>query len=168
MPKKSTIKNKNAYLESREALDLTRAEASELTGISESRIEKIESEKVLPYPEDILAMAAAYKNPSLCNHYCSNDCRIGQKYVSEIENKSLAEIVLTMLSMLNSLNSRKERLIEITADGTIEDSELRDFVRIQQELEKISASADSLRLWIDNKILSGTIDEKKLKALQKS
>ena len=73
-----------------------------------------------------------------------------------------------MLSMLNSLNSRKERLIEITADGTIEDSELRDFVRIQQELEKISASADSLRLWIDNKILSGTIDEKKLKALQKS
>lgn len=168
MPKKSTIKNKNAYLESREALDLTRAEASELTGISESRIEKIESEKVLPYPEDILAMAAAYKNPSLCNHYCSNDCRIGQKYVPEIENKSLAEIVLTMLSMLNSLNSRKERLIEITADGTIEDSELRDFVRIQQELEKISASADSLRLWIDNKILSGTIDEKKLKALQKS
>lgn len=168
MPKKSTIKNKNAYLESREALDLTRAEASELTGISESRIEKIESEKVLPYPEDILAMAAAYKKPALCNRYCSNDCRIGQKYVPEIENKSLAEIVLTMLSLLNSLNSRKERLIEITADGTIEDSELRDFVRIQQELEKISASADSLRLWIDNKILSGTIDEKKLKALQKS
>ena len=168
MPKKSTIKNKNAYLESREALDLTRAEASELTGISESRIEKIESEKVLPYPEDILAMATAYKNPALCNHYCSNDCSIGQKYVPEIENKSLAEIVLTLLSLLNSLNTRKERLIEITADGTIEDSELQDFVRIQQELEEISASADSLRLWIDNKILSGAIDEKKLKTLQKS
>ena len=39
MPKKSSRKNKNLYLETREALDLTRAEASELTGISESRIE---------------------------------------------------------------------------------------------------------------------------------
>ena len=168
MPKKSSIKNKNAYLESREALDLTRAEASELTGISESRIEKIESEKILPYPEDILAMAAAYKNPALCNHYCSKDCPIGQKYVPEVENKTLPEIVLAMLSMLNSLDKRKERLIEITADGVIEDSELQDFVRIQQELEAISASADSLRLWIDNKILSGVIDEKKLKDLQNS
>ena len=57
-------------------------------------------------------------------------------------------------TLLNSLDKKKERLIEITADAVIEDSELQDFVRIQKELEAISASADSLRLWIDNKILS--------------
>ena len=166
MPKKSSRKNKNIYLEPREALDLTRAEASELTGISESRIEKIESEKTLPYPEDVLSMASAYKNPSLCNHFCSEDCPIGRKYVSPVKEKSLSEIVLEMLSLLNSLNRKKERLIDITADGSIDDSELKDFAQIQKELEKISASADSLRLWIDQKALAGSINEKILEELK--
>lgn len=166
MPKKSSRKNKNIYLETREALDLTRAEASELTGISESRIEKIESEKIFPYPEDVLSMASAYRNPSLCNHFCSEDCPIGQKYVSPIKEKSLSEIILEMLSLLNSLNSKKERLIDITADGSIDDSELKEFAQIQKELERISSSADSLRLWIDEKILSGSISEKILDELK--
>lgn len=167
MPKKSTIKKRNAYLDSRENCDLTRAAASELTGISESRIEKIESEKILPYPEDVLAMADAYRNPALANHYCAADCPIGRKYVPEIENKTLPEIVLSMLALLNSMNSSKERLIEITADGKIEEPELRDFVRIQKELDEISANADSLRLWIDQNILSGSLDGKKLEELRR-
>ncbi len=166
MPKKSSRKNKNIYLKTRESLDLTRAEASELTGISESRIEKIESEKILPYPEDVLSMASVYKNPSLCNHFCSSDCPIGQKYVSPVKEKNLSEIVLEMLSLLNSLNSKKERLIDISADGNIDDSELTDFAKIQSELEKISASADSLRLWIDQKILTGSVNGKKLTQLK--
>lgn len=166
MPKKSSRKNKNIYLETREALDLTRAEASELTGISESRIEKIESEKILPYPEDVLSMASVYRNPFLCNHFCSEDCPIGQKYISPIKEKSLSEIVLEMLSLLNSLNSKKERLIDITADGSIDDSELKEFAQIQKELERISSSADSLHLWIDQKILSGSLDEKILDELK--
>ena len=166
MPKKSSRVKKNIYLETREALDLTRAEASELTGISESRIEKIECEKILPYPEDVLSMASAYRNPSLCNHFCSTDCPIGQKYVSPIKEKTLSEIVLEMLSLLNSLNSKKDRLIDITADGSIDDSELKDFARIQNELERISASADSLRLWIDQKVLSGSINGDKLEELK--
>ena len=71
-----------------------------------------------------------------------------------------------MLSLLNSLNRKKERLIDITADGSIDDSELKDFAQIQKELEKISASADSLRLWIDQKALAGSINEKILEELK--
>ena len=162
MPKKSTIKNRNTYLDSREALNLTREKAAELTGISESRMEKIESGKTVPYPEDILSMAVAYRNPALTNYYCSKECPIGRKYVPETENKSLSEIVLSMLALLQSLNSNKERLIEISADGRIDDTELQDFVRIRKELDQISANTDSLRLWIDQMILSGSIDADKL------
>lgn len=166
MPKKSSIKKRNMYLDSREALDLTRAAASEKTGISESRIEKIESGKILPWPEDVLAMADAYKNPALTNHYCAADCPIGRKYVPEVENKSLSEIVLSMLSLMNALDSSRERLIDIAADGKIDDGELKDFVRIQKELDDISANADSLRLWIDRNVLSGAIDGKRLEELR--
>ena len=67
MGKKSTKENKNVYQLAREAADMTREEAAEaLEFVSESRIEKIEGEKSLPEPDEVLAMANAYKKPSLC------------------------------------------------------------------------------------------------------
>ena len=58
MGRKSTRENKNIYQTSREAANLTREGAAEiLEFISADRIEKIESEKSLPHPDEILAMA---------------------------------------------------------------------------------------------------------------
>ena len=75
MGKASTKENKNRYFQAREDLGLTRAEASELLEvISEDRVEKIENERIAPQPYDVLAMARAYKKPSLCNYYCSHEC----------------------------------------------------------------------------------------------
>ena len=66
MGRKSSIKNKNVYLKSREESNLTRQKASELMDfVSEGRIEKIENGKSEPHPEEVLAMSEAYKKPSL-------------------------------------------------------------------------------------------------------
>lgn len=164
MPKKSVKENKNAYQLSRESLELTRAEAAELLQfISADRIEKIENEKTMPRPEEILAMADCYKNPSLCNHYCSHECPIGQKYVPEIKIKDLSQITLEMLNTLNSLDKEKNRLIEITVDGEITADEANDFRAIQEKLEEMSLIIDSLNLWVKNTIASGKIDKSLLK-----
>lgn len=94
--------------------------ASELLeAVTPERIEKIESGKSLPHPDEVLTMAAKYRRPSLCNYYCSNQCPIGQAYVPEIEMKELSAIVLEMLASLNCVNLEKDRLIEITADGKL-------------------------------------------------
>ena len=54
MGKKSTKENKNIYQTSREEAGLTREKASELMEfVSADRIEKIESEKSAPHPEEI-------------------------------------------------------------------------------------------------------------------
>ena len=99
MGRKSTKENKNIYQTSREAAGLTRESAAELLEyISSDRIEKIESEKSLPHPDEILAMADCYKNPSLCNYYCSHECPIGQEYVPEVKLKDLSQITLEMLA----------------------------------------------------------------------
>ena len=120
MGRKSTKENKNIYQTSREAAELTRESAAEqLEFISSDRIEKIESEKSLPHPEEILAMSDCYKNPSLCNYYCSHECPIGQEYVPDVKFKELSQITLEMLASLNSLEKEKNRLIEITVDGVI-------------------------------------------------
>ena len=80
MGRKAAKENQTRYLISRENASLSRAAAAEVLGfISEDRIERIEYEKSDPYPEEILAMAEGYKDPELCNYYCSTKCPIGQK-----------------------------------------------------------------------------------------
>ena len=160
MGRKSTKENKNIYQTSREELGYTRAEASEKLGfISADRIEKIESEKTLPHPEEILAMADCYKAPSLCNYFCSHECPIGQEYVPEIKAKELSQITLEMLAALNNLAKRKERLVEITVDGEITEDEISDFLRIKDNLEIMSLTIESLKLWVENTIASGEMDK---------
>ena len=85
-------------------------------------------------------------------------CEIGQKYVPEIKTKDLAQIVLEMLSSLNSMKKSQERLIEITADGNIDDDEIKDFVFIQQELERISITVETLQLWVERMLADGKIN----------
>ncbi len=104
MARVSTKENKNIYQLTRESLKLTRESASELLEtISPERIEKIENERSLPYPDEVLTMAEKYRQPSLCNYYCANQCPIGQQYVPEIQIKDLSQIVLEMLASLNSV-----------------------------------------------------------------
>lgn len=169
MSRKSTKENKNIYFQSRENADLTRAQASELIGcISESKIEKIENGTTTPQPEDVVLMAEAYQNPRLCNYYCANECRIGQEYVPEVQISGLPEITLGILSSLNALDKYKERLIEITEDGRITDDELPDFAKIEDRLEKISVTVESLKLWIKDAIIAGGLDDEKLAKLKET
>lgn len=162
MGKISTKKDKNIYQRTREKLGLTREKASEvLEVIPPERIERIESDKFLPHPDEVMVMAQGYKVPHLCNYYCANQCPIGQEYVPEIKIKDLSQIVLEVLASLISLNKQKDRLIEITADGEISDEEVKDFIHIQEELEKISITVETLQLWVEKMLATGMIDEEK-------
>lgn len=159
MGRKSTKENKNIYQMSREESNLTREKASELLEfISADRIEKIESEKSLPHPDEVLAMADCYKKPTLCNHYCAHICPIGQEYVPEVKLKDLSQITLEMIASLNSMEKEKNRLIEITVDGVISKDEKADFEQIQSRLEQISMAISSLQLWVQQAIIDGKVN----------
>ena len=159
MGRVSKRENKNIYQLRREELGLSREKASEILGsVPPERIEKIESEKSFPHPDEIMAMAEGYKMPDLCNYYCANECPIGKQYVPEIKIKDLSKIVLEMLASLNSMNRKKERLIEISADGTIDDDEIQDFIKIQEELERISITVETLQLWAEKMLAENKIN----------
>lgn len=167
MARVSTKENKNIYHKTREALQLTREEASDLLeSLSPERIEKIENERSLPHPDEVLVMAEKYKQPSLCNYFCANQCPIGQQYVPEIKVKDLSQIVLEMLASLNSMTKQKERFIEITVDGKISGDELEDFIFIQEELERISVAVETLQLWSERMLATGVIDAEQYQALK--
>lgn len=149
--------NKSPYYMARKEKELTREEVcyDKLNNlISPNKLEKLENGRMYFNPDDVLLLAEAYEKPELCNYYCSHECPIGKKYVPEIEVKDLSRIVLEMLASLNSVESEKNRLIEITADGTISSDELKDFIVIQEKLEHISMTVEALQLWTEKMISS--------------
>ena len=79
----------------------------------------------------------------------------------EVKVKDLAQIVLEMLSSLNSMKKSQERLIEITADGMIDDDEIKDFIFIQKELERISITVEALQLWVEQMLADKKINIEK-------
>lgn len=159
MGRASTKADKSIYQVTRENLGLTREKASELIGyISPDKIEKIENGKVNVQPEDVLALAKAYKSPELCNHYCSHECPIGQTTVHELKFKDLTQIAVETLNALNKMNREKDRLLEIVEDGRVTPDEYEDFIAIKKTLDKISISVETLHLWVDKAIAEGNID----------
>ena len=87
--------------------------------------------------------------------------RAGSDYSIHLKVKDLAQIVLEMLSSLNSMKKSQERLIEITADGEIDDNEIKDFVFIQKELERISITVEALQLWVEQMLADKKINIEK-------
>lgn len=143
----------NVYYKTRKKLGLSREKASILLeSISPERIERIENEKYLPYPEEVLIMSQKYNEPELCNYYCSRECPIGRKYVPEVKVGDLSQIVLEILDSVNSAKNMQEKLIEIAADGEIDNPEIDDFIKIQKNLERISVTVEALQLWSEQKI----------------
>ncbi len=154
------------YKETRKKHDLTRDDVCDKASLMDNpiqpeRLERIENGKFPITPDEVMLLAEIYGDPTLCNHYCSKECPIGEKYVPEVKVKDLAQIVLEMLSSLNSMKKSQERLIEITADGMIDDEEIKDFVYIQKELERISITVETLQLWVEQMLADKKINIEK-------
>lgn len=153
MGKVSVKENKSIYQVTREGLGYSRAEAAEKTGpygLTEYRLVKLEDGTSSMQPADVLAMARGYRAPDLCNHYCSHECPIGREYVPEIEFRdNVHEILVNMMVALDNVDRKKNRLMEILADGCIQADEEQDFHSIQRELERIAMTVDALQLWCE-------------------
>lgn len=163
MGRASTKENKNIFQLCREEAGFTRAAVNDrISWMSESHLEKIESGKTEATPYETIELARLYKTPELCNAYCSTLCEIGKIFVPAVEEKPLPQIVVETLHTLNTLAKEKDRLIEIASDGVVHDNEIHDFLLIHKHLSDISATVDSLQLWIENTIHSGAINKELL------
>jgi transcriptional regulator with XRE-family HTH domain len=145
-----------------EETTLTRDQVADKTAISYSRLEKIERGLLAANAEDVVELSELYKQPDLCNYYCSNECPIGRdpdSIISRPVQTELSGIALSLLNSIKKLNDQKDRMVEITVDGKIESNELRDFFRLHNSLREISDIAASLSLWMRKQILEGQVDE---------
>lgn len=153
MGKASVNKNKSVYQLAREERGYTRAEAVDvLPGISDSRLVKIENGSIAIQPADVVLMADGYNMPELRNYYCCHECEIGKKDAQETANtQDVHRLLVDMAISLKSVNHNKIRLMEILNDEIVEDCESTDFKQILNELDHISSTIDSLKLWCERK-----------------
>ena len=158
MGRRSVKENKSVFQLRREELGLTREAASMgMTAVSPERLEKIENDKVQMQPYDALEMSRCYQAPELRNYYCRNVCAIGTVDVREVEEKDLPQITVDAVSCLNRLHNRRDRLLDIAADGELTPDEFRDFTEIRDDLEHLARMADSLRLWLEKRMAQGKV-----------
>ena len=162
MGRRSTKEYKNIYQQSRENRGLSRDAAEEvLTFVSADRIEKIESGRSAPHPDEVLAMEQGYENPELSNYYCTHECPIGMKYEQVVSLKELPQLTVELLSALHAMEEEQNRLIDISVDGRVNDFERKQFDVILSKLAALDRSIRGMRIWIEHAIYTGKIDEAK-------
>jgi hypothetical protein len=130
----------NEQLSSREG-------AADIMSIDRGRLYRIESGIAVPYPEEIHMMSDLYGAPELENYYCTEMCPLGCDK-PKVELEDLDRITVKTLSSFRKLEKTKEILLDITADGVIDDSERPDMQKVLGNLEELEQATQSLKLWV--------------------
>jgi len=125
----------------------SREKSAEIIGIDRTRLARIELDTIVPYPEEVKAMAEAYNTPELCNSYCARECPLGRDSVKEVTIDDFDRLALKVLGSLKDIDDLRASLIAISEDGVIETKEEAAFQDILDSLEKISNNAKALQLW---------------------
>lgn len=158
MGKKATKAADNIYCiaryqaaEENKALN-SRESAAEVVGIDRTRLARLELGTAMPYPEEVLAMSRAYDMPELCNEYCSRQCAIGRLTMKPVSTGNLDRMVMKLLAATKQVGEIRENLIEIAADGVIDEQEKEEFEQIMRALEDIADHVQALKLWAQKNI----------------
>lgn len=124
----------------------SREGTSEVTGIDRTRLANIELGTVNPHPDEVLMLADTYNAPELQNHFCSTLCPLGIGTVTPVEVAELEAVVLQMLSVMRHLPEVKDGIIDIAADGVIDEDErvrMKEYLRM---LDEIDSKIQSLKM----------------------
>lgn len=154
-----TSETKTTFQEVRDEIGLSRLEAANLIAqvdngkygyLDENKLVKIEHGTVKVQPDDVVALSKAYNRPELRNYYCCHQCSIGKLDAPEVDDASNVHKTLVEMSVsLESINTKKMRLMEILADGKVDDTEILDLNKILEELEKISMAVEAIQIWCE-------------------
>lgn len=111
MGKKATKAADNMYYLARCEAAETNADfssqekAAELVDIDRTRLARIELDTIVPYPEEVKAMAKAYNTPELCNSFCARECPLGRSSVSEVDIVDFDRLALKVLGSLKDIDT---------------------------------------------------------------
>ena len=152
-----TKSGQNAFVSAREEAAKrnerfsNKTSAAEALGMDRSRLSRIELGVINPYPEEVLLMSAEYHCPELRAHYCRNICPLGRD-VPIPDANSIDRITVRTLHASENLKKAKKTLLEITADGVIDESEVPELRKVVESLDEVARVASDLKMWIEKNL----------------
>lgn len=136
---------RNIYQIAREATGFTQERASELLDISVESLRAYESGKRIPPDKVVIKMIEIYNATYLAYQHLKTSAEVGQKYLPDISIQSLPISILQLQKEIKNFSTVECKLIEIGADGVINDSELKDWEMIIKELDDIANAIMALK-----------------------
>ena len=155
----------NVYFHSRkeaakqDARLCSREGAAELLGVSPSTVADYELGNTKVVPVDKLdMMAKLYNCPELRTLYCRTECPIGKRMPLATQTGCLESVALRFLKEFDNhkLDDIRTALIEIAADGKVDESEKPEFQAVLAMTDDLSRILSELRL-IGEKVLKGCV-----------
>ncbi len=126
----------------------SREGASVHTAIDRTRLARIEVGTIIPNPDEVRMMAAAYNAPELMNYYCAHDCPIGKCMgilLPSCQASTVEQLAVQAAVALRGADMAREKLLDISADGVISEDEKATLESILQQLGQISQIAHQLQ-----------------------
>lgn len=126
----------------------SREGAADVLGIERTRLARIELNTITPYPDEVRVMADIYSAPELMGYHCAHNCPIGRcmgELLPAAQAKSIEQLAVQAAIALRNAENIRDSLLDIAADGVIDDQEKKTFERLLAQLGQITQVAHQLQ-----------------------
>ena len=139
------------YARHRNAAGMTQERAAELLGVAPRTLQAWERGESTPPNARVLAMCDIYCSPTLAIEHLRYSSIIAYDVLPPVQAVPVAQAVCQLLSAIRKLEEihAGDRLLEIAADGKVDEIEKADFDQLLIELDPIMAAVLSLRYAVE-------------------
>lgn len=135
------------YARYRNAAGMTQEYAAELLGVATRTLAAWERGESKPSDERVLSMVDIYCAPTLAIEHLRATTAIARGILPPVDAVPLPQAVCQLLSSIRTLEEihAEDRLLQIAADGQVDQIEAPDFSRLLEELEPVMAAVLALK-----------------------
>ena len=124
---------------------MTQERWAEHLGVSVEAVRQYESEKIMPQEDVVLRMAEISGMLILPYWHLTRKSRIAASILPELNEKSLPQVVLGLLTQIDDFREDGMRkLLRIAADGKVDDNEIAAYEDAMQQLTMLVEQALAL------------------------
>ena len=135
----------NIYKNARKSAGFTQEKAAQLLSVSVDSLRDYEQSQ-RPVPSDVAsAMCDVYQAPYLAVQHLRLSSELGKRVVPEIELKDLPEAVIGVLAAVQKFIIKRDAMIEIVADGKIEEDEQAEWNEIMDRMNNLFVAIPAIR-----------------------
>ena len=127
------------YARYRKAAGMTQEHAAELMGVAVRSLAAWERGESKPSDQRVLSMVDIYCAPTLAIEHLRATTAIAREVLPPVDAVPLPQAVCKLLSSIRTLEEihAQDRLLQIAADGRVDEIEAPEFGRLLEELETV-------------------------------